>query len=83
MSPACGTAPPDQVEESDHRPSLTASCACVLTVKKAVASNGKKTKRLCERMQLSPDILALTFCRIGSGETNMIEQDCAFANPAP
>jgi hypothetical protein len=41
MSPARGTAPPNQVDESDQTPLLTASCACALTVKKAAASNEK------------------------------------------
>src|SRR5690606_5160770 len=54
-SPACGTFPPDHVDASDHRPSLTASCASALTVKKAVASNERYEKRWSKRMTLSPE----------------------------
>src|SRR5690606_31168534 len=59
MSPACGTSPPDQVDESDHRPSLTASCAWALPVKKAAASSERLNQRWCKHMKLPPDILAL------------------------
>src|SRR5690606_29735207 len=77
MSPACGTFPPDQMDESDHRPSLTASCAWVLKVKKAAASSERSNQRWRKRMKLSPEVSALMFFGLDFGETNTIAQEFA------
>jgi hypothetical protein len=59
MSPALGTAPPDQVDGSDQFPPLTASCAKALTVIQAGRSNERRDKRLCIRMEPDPPVLEI------------------------
>ena len=71
MAPAFGTAPPDQVDDADQLPSLTACCAWALTVKKAVASNESGNEQWRKRMELPPDIPVFRIFRI-TGQINNV-----------
>src|SRR5688572_32302445 len=59
LPPACGTAPPDQVDESDQLPLLTASWAVTPEVKLRAASAERMSVRLLNRMETDPLIIVI------------------------